>query len=240
MSSAQSIAVTIITVMPRFVAAYQEFGVVKAALKAGALTLGITDLRDHAIDGRGTVDDKPYGGGDGMVLRPEPLASAIAAIDRPSDKKPHIIYTSPKGQPFRQADAEALAALDRPLGFICGRFAGIDQRIEDRYVDQTFSLGDFVVSGGELPVLMMVDAICRGLPGVLGSPASYREDSLGGGMAGGLEYPLYTRPEQFEGMVVPEPLLSGDHDRIRTWRERQAAALTAKLRPDLIKMDKND
>lgn len=238
MTRSPPIAATIITMMPRFVAAYQEFGVLKAALRAGSLKLAITDLRDHAVDHRGTVDDKPYGGGDGMVLRPEPLARAIADIaPQGTTAAPYIIYTSPKGKPFTQGEAEQLAQLartGRPLGFICGRFAGIDQRIEDRYVDQTYSLGDFVVSGGELPVLMMVDAICRGLPGVMGSPASYQEDSLGGGMAGGLEYPLYTRPEQFEGMTVPKELLSGDHEKIRSWRQRASEALTAELRPDLL------
>lgn len=221
---------TILTIMPKFVAAYQEFGVVKAAIKAGQLAITVTDLRDYAVDQRGSVDDKPYGGGDGMVLRPEPLAAAINQLP----EKPHVVYTSPKGRPFTTAAAEALAQQSAPLCFICGRFAGIDQRIEDRYVDEVYSMGDFVVSGGELPVLMMLDAICRGLPGVLGSPASYRDDSLGGGMAGGLEFPLYTRPEVFEGERVPEALLSGDHKRIKAWRDEAAAQLTAKLRPDLL------
>lgn len=225
-----TIRANILTVMPKFIAAYQEFGVVKAAIKAEQLQLCITDLRDYAIDHRGTVDDKPYGGGDGMVLRPEPIANAIAALPT----KPHIVYTSPKGRPFTTAAAEALAQQTKPLLFICGRFAGIDQRIEDLYVDEVYSLGDFVVSGGELPVLMMLDAICRSQPGVLGSPASYREDSLGPGLEGGLEYPLYTRPEVFEDLAVPAPLLSGDHEKIRSWRAEAAAKLTAELRPDLV------
>lgn len=228
---------TILTLMPKFVASYTTFGVVKVALRGGQLDLAITDLRDYAVDQRGTVDDKPYGGGDGMVLRPEPIAAAISASHgaaEPAEPKPLVIYSSPKGQPFTTAAAEELAASGRPLCFICGRFAGIDQRIEDRFVDRTYSLGDFVVSGGELPVLMMVDAICRGLPGVLGSPASYRDDSLSEGMGGGLEYPLYTRPEEFEGQRVPEALLSGDHKRIAAWRRQEAERLTQRLRPDLI------
>lgn len=223
----------IITIMPSFVEAYRQFGVVKAAEAAAQLTLEVSDLRDFAIDARGTVDDKPYGGGDGMVLRPEPLAASLRAIPQ----KPYVIYTSPKGRPFTTAAAERLAQLSQPLAFICGRFAGIDQRIEDGFVDEVFSLGDFVISGGELPVLMMVDAICRSLPGVLGSPASYSNDSLGQGMAGGLEYPLYTRPETFEGVSVPPELLSGDHQRIAAWRKKAATELTAKLRPDLIEDD---
>lgn len=228
-----TVKATIISIMPKFVQAYSQFGVIKAASAAGQLELSVSDLRDFAIDDRGSVDDKPYGGGDGMVLRPEPLAAAIRAIPQ----KPYVIYTSPKGRPFTTAAAERLAQQGQPLAFICGRFAGIDQRIEDSFVDEVFSLGDFVVSGGELPVLMMVDAICRSLPGVLGSPVSYRNDSLGKGMAGGLEYPLYTRPETFEGMAVPPELLSGDHHKIATWRTKAAAALTARLRPDLIDDD---
>ncbi|MFY7928894.1 MAG: tRNA (guanosine(37)-N1)-methyltransferase TrmD [Oligoflexus sp.] len=218
-----------ITVHPHMIEAYAQVGVFRAASRLGH-TMRAVNLRQFAVDKHGSVDDHPFGGGDGMVLRPEPLAAALASLP----EKGRIIYTSPSGRLWTQADAERYAASSDPLVFIAGRFAGVDQRFIDRYVDDEVSIGDFVVSGGELPCLLIADSILRQIPGVLGNQQSAVEDSFGPNMRGLLEYPLYTRPPEFEGLTVPAVLLSGDHTKIKAWREAQALAKTQRLRPDLL------
>jgi len=229
--------ISVVSVHPKFVAAYSEFGALRAAIAACSLDFRSVDLRDFAVDRHASVDDSPYGGGDGMVLRPDVLASAVAAqIPVDADKSSiHVIATAPGAKRWTQADASRLVAMGKPLVFICGRFAGIDQRFLDHHVDEEFSIGDFVVSGGELPVMAMVDSIVRMLPGALGNVVSARDDSFSKGMRGLLEYPLYTRPAVFEGIKVPDVLLSGDHKSIRKWREEKALERTRRLRPDLLK-----
>ena len=220
----------VITVHPDFIAAYARFGALSAAAAKAVASVKAIDLRDFAVDRHGSVDAPPYGGGDGMVLRPEPLQAAIASLPQ----EPVVILTSPAGRPWTQREAEAMAADDRPVAFICGRFAGVDQRFIDASVDAEFSCGDVVLTGGELPALMMIDSVLRLLPGVLGHGDSAVNDSFAAGCQGGLEYPLYTRPAEFLGRKVPEVLHSGDHAKISAWRQEQAMLRTTRLRPDLL------
>ncbi len=213
--------------------AYFRFGVFKAATRLN-MEMRSINLRSYAVDKHGSIDGSPFGGGDGMVMRVEPLAAALRALPRPG----RVIYTSPSGRLWTQKDAEQLAASGEDLTFICGRFAGIDQRFVEQFVTDEVSIGDFVVSGGELPTLLMADSILRQIPGVLGNERSAPDDSFGSGMEGMLEYPLYTRPLEFEGHKVPDVLLSGDHLKIKQWRSESALLKTKSLRPDLIKSPK--
>lgn len=219
-----------ITVHPNFIDAYAKFGVFRNA-ERGKVRIEPINLRTHAVDKHGSVDDTPFGGGDGMVLRPEPLASALQAY---SARPRKVFVTSPSGRAWTQADAARYAAMEDDLVFISGRFAGIDQRFLDHYVDEDISLGDFVISGGELASLTIADSILRLIPGVLGNYQSAREDSFSEELTGLLEYPLYTKPVEFEGEKVPDVLLSGDHAKISEWRNEEALKKTAKLRPDLF------
>ena len=216
------------TVHPNFIEAYAKFGVFRTAERANIIIKPV-NLRTYAVDKHGSIDDSPFGGGDGMVLRPEPLAAALLDFQRPRK----IFVTSPSGRPWTQADAAHFAAADEDLIFISGRFAGIDQRFLENYVDEDISLGDFVISGGELATLTLADSILRLVPGVLGNYQSAKEDSFGEDLKGLLEYPLYTKPMEFEGKRVPEVLMSGDHQKIAAWRKEQALNKTKRLRPDL-------
>lgn len=223
-------ALHVLTIHPKIVDAYAQFGVLRAAKDKGLAEVRGIDLRDYAVDKHGSVDDSPYGGGDGMVMRPEPLANALDALGAP---KPLVILTSPAGKPWTHAEAARLAALDRPLAFVCGRFAGVDQRFVDLYVDEEYSVGDVVLAGGELPALMMIDSLLRLVPGTLGHADSATNDSFAAGCGGGLEHPLYTRPAEFRGVKVPDVLLSGDHAKIAAWRAKEAERRTRARRPDL-------
>ncbi len=217
------------TVHPAFIEAYAKFGVFRNAERAG-VRIEAVNLRAHAVDKHGSIDDTPFGGGDGMVLRPEPLVSALAQFTGPRK----VFVTSPSGRPWTQADAARYAQGDEDLIFISGRFAGIDQRFLDKYVDEDISLGDFVISGGELATLTLADSVLRLVPGVLGNYQSAKEDSFGEDLNGLLEYPLYTKPVEFEGVKVPEVLMSGDHAKIASWRRVEALKKTERLRPDLF------
>jgi tRNA (guanine37-N1)-methyltransferase len=225
----------LITVHPKIVTAYAAFGVLRAAKDKGIADVLPIDLRDFAVDQHGSVDDKPYGGGDGMVLRVEPLAQAIESLP----KRPRVLLTTPAGVPWTQRTAEAEVARlakGEPLAIICGRFAGVDQRFVDLFVaeDGHYSVGDVVLAGGELPALMMAESMLRLMPGVLGHPDSAAQDSFAAGCGGGLEYPLYTRPPDYRGMGVPAVLTSGDHKAISKWRSDEATRRTKMLRPDLL------
>ncbi len=222
---------SVITILPTVIEAYKEFGVLRAAQANLAADINTINLRDYSLDKHGTVDAAPYGGGDGMVLRPEPLAEAVKAVHG----NPIVICPSPGGEVWTQSHAKSYAQEERPLVFVCGRFGGMDQRFIDEFVQQEYSMGDFVVSGGELPALMMMDSILRFVPNVLGHNESAEKDSFGDVFGGGLEYPLYTRPEDFEGKKVPEVLLSGNHKKIQEWRDKESEIRTQKARPDLLK-----
>lgn len=224
--------ISFITIHPSFVESYKEFGVFAAATKLG-IGIDAINLRDYAVDKHGSVDGRVYGGGDGMILRPEPLANALTSLQGPGTL---VCYPSPHGRRWCQQEAENFLTFDcRHLVFICGRFGGIDQRFLDKYVDLEFSLGDFVISGGELSSLTIADSLLRLVPGVLGHRDSALRDSFAKGQNGLLESPQYTRPPEFEGSKVPEVLMGGNHEAIKTWQSQQSRLITQQRRPDLFK-----
>ena len=222
--------ITIATIHPDFIKAYLKFGPLAKAISLNLLKVNVINLRDFAVDKHGTVDGKPYGGDDGMVLRPEPLAEAIK-----STSKAHVILTSPVGSQWNGKKAAKLKEEHEHLFFICGRFSGVDERIKTLYVDEEISCGDFVLSGGELPSLLYVDTLSRIIPGALGNDASSQRDSFSEAYDGLLEQALYTKPRIFEGLEVPPVLLSGDHKKIRAWEEEERYKETKKRRKDLLK-----
>ncbi len=222
--------IEVVTLFPRMVAGALEFGVVGRAIARGLLSVGTEDPRRHTSDVHRTVDDRPYGGGPGMVMKPEPLMAAIrAAQARLPEGSPRVVLSA-QGELFGQAHAQQLARLPGLL-LIAGRYEGIDERVMALGSDRELSVGDYVLSGGELPALTVIDAVARLLPGVLGDERSSVEESFAAGL---LDWPHYTRPEIFEGEAVPAVLLSGDHADIQRWRLQQALARTAQRRPDLL------
>lgn len=215
----------ILTLFPEVVEPYLSASILGRAVAAGLVGFKVTNIRDFALDRHQVVDDKPYGGGDGMLMKPEPLAAAIRRA-----QPGRVILTSPRGKKFDQEKAAELAGMDR-LILVCGRYEGVDQRVIDLLVDEELSIGDFVLTGGELAALAIADATTRLIPGVLGGADSSLEDSFSQGL---LEHPHYTRPPEFEGLAVPEILLSGDHGRIRAWRRRESLRATLLKRPELL------
>ena len=204
-----------------------DASIVGRARKAGLLDLQLRDLRQWTHDRHKTVDDKPFGGGAGMVLKPEPIFEAVESL---ADEKTHIILTAPAGRPFTQAIARELAQKEHLL-FICPSYEGVDERVCESLVDDELSIGDYVLTNGGLPAMVIIDAVTRLLPGALGDDESAHDESFSHGL---LEYPHYTRPAEFRGMKVPEVLLSGHHAEIEKWRAEQARKRTAKRRPDLL------
>jgi tRNA (guanine37-N1)-methyltransferase len=223
--------IEVVTLFPRMIAGALEFGVVGRAIARGRLAIGTEDPRAHTSDVHRTVDDRPYGGGPGMVLKPEPLIAAIRAAHARLPPSSPRVYLSAQGEPFGQALAQELAELPGMV-LIAGRYEGVDERVIELGSDREVSVGDYVLSGGELPALTVIDAVARLLPGVLGDERSSVEESFAQGL---LDWPHYTRPEVFEGAAVPSVLLSGDHADIRRWRLEQALLRTAHRRPDLLR-----
>lgn len=225
---------SVITLHPQTLQSYLDTAILKKAQQIDRLKVQLLPLRQFAVDKHGSIDGPPYGGGDGMVLRPEPLRDALQSVN--TERKPYVVLTSPSGITWRDALAREWVreAPYRHYVFVCGRFGGVDQRFVDRYVDAEVSIGDYILSGGELASLVMLDSMTRFLPGVLGHSESAAVDSFSANLDGGLEFPLYTRPQTFEGDDVPPVLLSGDHDAIARWREQKARELTATRRPDLV------
>jgi len=221
----------VVTLFPRMIAGTLEFGVVGRAMARGLIGVGTEDPRAHTSDVHRTVDDRPYGGGPGMVMKPEPLLAAIRAAHARLPPGSPRVYLSAQGEPFGQALAQELARLPGMV-LIAGRYEGVDERVIELGTDREVSVGDYVLSGGELPALTVIDAVARLLPGVLGDERSSVEESFAQGL---LDWPHYTRPEVFEGAAVPSVLLSGDHADIRHWRLKQALARTAQRRPDLLR-----
>jgi tRNA (guanine37-N1)-methyltransferase len=220
----------VITLFPEMVATIAEYGVVGRAQRNGLATLDCENPRDHTSDVHRTVDDRPYGGGPGMVMKFEPLAGAVAAArDRLPEGSP-VVYLSPQGEVFDQGKARRYAELPG-LILLAGRYEGVDERFIERHVDEELSIGDFVLSGGEVAAMAVIDAIVRLLPGVLGDDESAAQDSF---MKGLLDCPHYTRPEVIDGRNVPDVLLSGDHAEIARWRLKQALGRTYERRPDLV------
>ncbi|MFY9398749.1 MAG: tRNA (guanosine(37)-N1)-methyltransferase TrmD, partial [Desulfomonilia bacterium] len=196
------------------------------AIGSGRLEVRIVHLRTYGIGRHQVVDDTPYGGGGGMILKPEPIAAALE--DLPSAG--HVVLTTPRGRLFRQEDALRLSSLD-VVTIICGHYEGVDERVSELFVDEELSIGDYVLTGGELPAMVILDAVARLIPGVLGHDTLQSGDSHYQGL---LEHPHYTRPREFRGINVPEVLLSGDHERVRAWRREQAMKKTREARPDLL------
>ncbi len=205
-------------------------GILARAIQRGVLAVEARDLREFTEDRHRSVDDVPYGGGPGMVLKPEPLFKAVDAIRAEAGKPQAIVLMSPQGARFTQAEALRLAGLDRVV-ILCGRYEGIDDRVRERLATHELSIGDYVLSGGELPALVVVDAVARLIPGVVGDEDSVAGDSFSRGL---LDYPHFTRPAEFREMKVPDVLISGHHAEIRKWRKRQALELTLMRRPDLL------
>lgn len=222
--------IEVVTLFPRMIAGALEFGVVGRAIERGLVTVGTEDPRAHTQDAHRTVDDRPYGGGPGMVMKPEPLLAAIRAAHRRLPPGSPRICLSAQGEPFGERVARELAAVPGLL-LVAGRYEGIDERVVELGIDRELSIGDYVLSGGELPALTVIDAVARLLPGALGDERSSEEDSFGQGL---LDWPHYTRPEVFEGRTVPPVLLSGDHAGIGRWRLKCAVERTWRRRPDLI------
>jgi len=268
----------IVTIFPEFFTGFFENGILSRALAKGLVEIGVHDLRSFTHDRHRTVDDRPFGGGEGMVLKPEPLAEAFAAMgiapklsaclpgetstleikpelsdsDLGSEKaarRPHVVLMSAQGRPLTQAIVRELAAREH-LVLVCGRYEGIDERINELYCDEEISIGDYVLSGGELAAAVIIDAVMRLIPGVLGNQASSEFESFGAadaeiattdafprsqhGAGGLLDYPHYTRPAEFGGLKTPEVLLNGDHLQIRRWRREQQLRKTLAYRPDLL------
>ena len=249
----------IITIFPGFFTSIFEHGIVRRAQAEGLVTIGIHDLRNFTHDRHRTVDDRPFGGGEGMVLKPEPIAEALVSLgiqpkpERPPEEagaRTRVILLSAQGRSFTQAIARELAGVDR-IVLLCGRYEGVDERINQLYCDMELSIGDYVLSGGELPAAVVVDTVMRLVPGVLGNEASSEFESFGAadaeidtdiegvprsqhGSGGLLDYPHYTRPAEFGGLRAPEILLGGDHLAIRRWRRQQQLRKTLRNRPDLL------
>ena len=227
----------VISLFPEMVSTIAEYGVVGRAQRRELIALLVENPRDFTDDAHRTVDDRPYGGGPGMVMKYEPLAAAVQAAREKLPQGCPVIYLSPQGKVFDQAIARRFAELPGMV-LLAGRYEGIDERFIDSQVDEELSLGDFVLSGGEIAAMAVIDAVVRLLPGVLGDDESAAQDSF---MDGLLDYPHYTRPEKVVDGVVPEVLLSGDHARIARWRRKQALGRSFLRRPDLIeKLDLND
>jgi tRNA (guanine37-N1)-methyltransferase len=220
----------ILTLFPDMFRGPFDESIIRRGQDKGFIQIGLHQIRDYALDKHHTVDDAPYGGGAGMLMKPEPLAACIESAKQ-LNPAAHVLLTTPQGQPLNHTLAQELACMPG-LIIICGRYEGVDERICERYVHHEVSIGDFVLSGGELAAMVVVDTVTRLIPGVLGSEESAATDSFSDGL---LEYPQYTRPVAFQDMVVPDILLSGNHAEIACWRRQQSLQQTAAKRPDLLK-----
>lgn len=220
----------VITLFPEMFRAVTDFGVTGRAVKSGLLEVQTWNPRDFTHDRHSTVDDRPYGGGPGMLMMVQPLRDAIHAAKAAAGDGAKVIYLSPQGRKLDQRGVTELAKSDRMI-LVCGRYEGVDERIIQTEVDEEWSIGDYVLSGGELPAMTLIDSVARLVPGVLGKQASAEQDSFSEGL---LDCPHYTRPEQLDGMDVPAVLLSGDHEKIRLWRLQQSIGRTFLRRPELF------
>ena len=224
--------IDVVTIFPELFEPFVRTSLLGAAREAGRIALEVHDLRRFTRDRHRSVDDVPYGGGPGMILKPEPLVEAIEALaGAKGSRRARVILLSPQGEPFHQDVARSLAA-EAHLVLVCGRYEGVDQRAIELAVDLELTIGDYVLSGGEIPALVVLEAITRLVPGVIGREESHQRDSFG--HDGLLDHPHYTRPQEFRGMAVPEILLSGDHAEIDRWRREAALEKTRRNRPDLL------
>lgn len=220
----------ILTLFPHVVEAYLDESILKRARNKGLLNVSVHNIRDFTTDKHRVVDDIPYGGGRGMLLKPEPIFRALDHLK--SDNEPlKVVYLTPEGRVFSQSVAQEFAEEQHRLVFICGRYEGIDERVRIALVDDEVSIGDYILTGGELAALVLIDASVRLIPGVLGDDLSKEEESFSQGT---LEYPQYTRPREYRGLAVPEVLLSGNHRRIEEWKKEMSITRTKQRRPDLL------
>lgn len=219
----------VLTLFPEMIEAYLRQGVLGRAISRGLINITLINIRDFARGTHKTTDDRPYGGGDGMIMKPGPIYRALKSVDRVEGAS-RVLLLSPQGKRFEQSMAWKLAEWDQ-LILICGRYEGVDERILSTSIDLELSVGDYILTGGELGAMVVVDAVARLIPGVLGGERSILEDSFEEGL---LKYPQYTRPRTFQGREVPDVLLSGDHEKIRLWRRKESLKRTFERRPDLL------
>lgn len=225
--------IDILTLFPEMCNTVMQESIIGRAQKAGKVEIVCTNIRDFAGNKHNKVDDTSYGGGMGMIMAANPIYECYKSLYNETEEKPHLVYLSPKGAKFNQEKAIELSKLDR-LVLLCGHYEGIDQRVIDEIVDEEISIGDFVLTGGELPALTVADAVCRMLPGVLSEDICFEEESHFDGL---LEYPQYTKPAVWHDREVPEVLLSGNHAKINDWRRVQSLEITMKKRPDMLCME---
>ena len=228
--------IDVLTIFPEFFEKVFDFGIIRRAKLAGIVEIGVHDIRSFATDKHKMVDDRPFGGGDGMVLKPEPIFAAIENLLGATDREEYpkgtgVVLLSPQGTPLKQPVAKSMADEIEHLVLICGRYEGVDERVNERLVSREISIGDYVLSGGEPAAIVLVDSIVRLLPNALGSETSADNDSFSEGL---LDYPHYTRPAEFRGMKVPEVLLNGNHAEIEKWRRERALEKTRLIRKDLL------
>ena len=226
----------VLTLFPEMIEQGLGTSIIGRAMSAGILSLDVVNIRDFAQDRHGRVDDYPYGGGAGMVMQAGPIDRAYSSVRERAPGLKRLIYVTPQGRVFDQALARELAQ-EEELAFLCGHYEGVDERILEEIVTDEISIGDYVLTGGELPAMVMIDAISRMVPGVLSNADSGADESFSEGL---LEYPQYTRPEVYKGRRVPEILLSGDHKKVDDWRREQALARTRERRPDLLRKQTED
>jgi tRNA (guanine37-N1)-methyltransferase len=225
--------IDILTLFPEMCERVLNESIIGRARRSGKVEIVCTNIRDFSGNKHNKVDDTPYGGGMGMVMAADPIYNCYKSLYNDNEQKPHLIYMSPKGETFTQKKAVELSKKDR-IVLLCGHYEGIDQRVIDEIVDEELSLGDYVLTGGELPALTVADAVCRMLPGVLSDNLCFEEESH---FAGLLEYPQYTKPALWREQSVPEVLLSGNHAKINDWRKIQSILLTLRKRPDMLKKE---
>jgi len=226
------LTIDIITIFPEMFSSILDESILKRAQEKELVTFRVHDLRDFTKDPHRKVDDRPFGGGPGMVMTPQPLVDAVKKVK--GRRKAHVIYLCPGGVTFTQAKAKALAK-EKNIILVCGHYEGIDERVRETVVDESLSIGDYVLTGGEVPAMVVVDAVTRLIPGVLGKEASLEDESFENNL---LEYPQYTRPANFCGKSVPAVLLSGNHQAVKKWRMEQSVLRTTRFRPDLLKEKK--
>lgn len=234
--------IDVLTIFPEFFGQVFDFGIIRRARQAGIVEINVVDIRDFASDKHRMTDDRPFGGGDGMVMKPEPIFAAVEHLLGASDRgrfsaATRVVLLSPQGRPLRQPMVNALAREADRLVLICGRYEGVDERVADALVTDEISIGDYVLSGGEPAAIVLADAVVRLLPGALGSETSAENDSFSGGL---LDCPHYTRPAEFRGIKVPDVLLHGNHAEIEKWRRERAFEKTKRNRPDLLKGESGD
>mgnify|MGYP003394737467 CR=1 FL=1 len=234
--------IDVLTIFPEFFASVFDFGIIRRAKLAEIVEINVHDIREYALDKHKMVDDRPFGGGDGMVLKPEPIFAAIENLIGTSDRDAYpegarVVLLSPQGKPFKQATAQSFAEDAKHIVMICGRYEGVDERVNEALVTDEISIGDYVLSGGEPAAVVLVDSIVRLLPNALGSDTSAENDSFSDGL---LDCPHYTRPAEFRGMAVPEVLLNGNHAEIEKWRREKALEKTKLNREDLLTGENGD